>query len=271
LSLCLFQGKYRPTWKTMFAAIDDGLMLITILSLLTIAIGPLAQMVITTNLSGKLASILVAYLPDVRLLMLFVAMLVALAMGMGLPTPVAYVVVALVLAPFLQELGAPPLQAHFFVFYFAVFSTLTPPIAVGVLAAAKLANAGLLATARDSLKLAITTFIIPFGFVYHPEIMSFPNLTWSVLPPVITLVVLQWTTAVACFGYFTRPLTGLERWGFGLVCVLGFFAVISPGIMLSLIYAGLVVAGAIWVKFATLRYTEAARPEAAVEESRHRS
>ena len=259
LILCLFQGKYRPTWKAMFNSIDDGLVLITILSLLTIAVGPLAQMVITTNLSGKLASFLVAYLPDIKLLMLFVAMLVALAMGMGLPTPVAYVVVALVLAPFLTELGAPPLQAHFFVFYFAVFSTLTPPIAVSVLAAAKLANAKLLATARDSLKLAITTFIIPFGFVYHPEIMSFPNLTWDVLPPVITLLVLQWTTAVASFGYFTRPLTALERWGFGLVCGLGFFAVISQGVTLPLVFSGLVVAGAIWVKFASRWSGAAAR------------
>ncbi len=268
LILCLFQGKYRPTWKTMFNSIDDGLVLITILSLLTIAVGPLAQMVITTNLSGKLASFLVAYLPDIKLLMLFVAMIVALAMGMGLPTPVAYVVVALVLAPFLQELGAPALQAHFFVFYFAVFSTLTPPIAVGVLAAAKLANANLLATARDSLKLAITTFIIPFGFVYHPEIMSFPHLTWSVLPPVITLLVLQWTTAVACFGYFTRPLTAIERWGFGLVCVLGFFAVIAPGITLPLIFSGLVLAAAIWVKLAANWSAEAARLKALAEERR---
>ncbi len=258
LFLCLFQGKYRPTLKTMFYAVDDGLVLITILSLLTIAVGPLAQMVITTNLSGKLASMLVAYLPDVRLLMLIVAMFVALALGMGLPTPVAYVVVALVLAPFIQELGAPPLQAHFFVFYFAVFSTLTPPIAVGVLAAAKLADASFLATARDSMKLALTTFIIPFGFVYHPEIMSFPNLTWSVVPPVVTLLVLQWTTAVSCYGHFTRMLTALERWGFGLVSVLGFFAVLSPGVTLSLVFAGLVVAGAAWVKLAAARHTDAA-------------
>ena len=73
--------------------------------------------------------------PDSRFLMLSGAMVISLLLGMGLPTPVAYLVVALSLVPFLQGGGVEPLVAHFFVFYFAVFSTLTPPVAVSALAA----------------------------------------------------------------------------------------------------------------------------------------
>src|SRR3546814_13608527 len=111
-------------------------------------------------------------------------MVISLILGMGLPTPVAYIIVALAVVPFLQLLQVPPLQAHFFVFYFAVFSTLTPPVAVSVLAAAKLAGASQMDTAIDAMKLAATTFIIPFAFFYNPEPMSFPHTTSAGAPAV---------------------------------------------------------------------------------------
>ena len=95
-------------------------------------------------------------------------MFVSLLLGMGLPTPVAYLVVALSLVPFLMSAGVEPLIAHFFVFYFAVFSTLTPPLAISALAAAKVSGGTFVGT-YNSMKLMLTTFIIPFGFCYHPE------------------------------------------------------------------------------------------------------
>lgn len=229
LVLCLFQGKYRPTFKAFLVSVEDGIVLVALLSLLLIAIGPLGQVIMTTNLSGRLGVILVQMLPDTMIVLLLGAMVVSLIMGMGLPTPVAYVVVALALAPFIQELGVPALQAHFFVFYFAVFSTLTPPIAVSVLAAAKLSGASFLGTASDAMKLAVTTFIIPFAFVYHPELMSFPNLTWSVVPPLILVLVLQWTVSVAAYGYFRRDLNTIERGAFTVVSLAGFAAIVGEG------------------------------------------
>jgi TRAP-type uncharacterized transport system fused permease subunit len=229
LALCLFQGRYRPTPREFIESLDEGLVLITLLSLLLVAIGPLGQVILTTNLSGRLGAVLVEVLPDTTLLLLAGAMVVSLCLGMGLPTPVAYVVAALAMAPFIQELGVAPLQAHFFVFYFAVFSTLTPPVAVGVLAAAKLADARFLATAADAMRLALTTFIIPFGFVYHPALMSFPNLTWAVLPPVVLLLLLQLTSSVLCYGYFLRDLNAYERAAFGAVTLAGFIALVHTG------------------------------------------
>lgn len=229
LGLSLFQGKYRPKMKAVLAALEEGLTLVALLSLLLIAVGPLGQVIMTTNLSGRLGAILAQMLPDTTIILLLGAMVVSLVMGMGLPTPVAYVVVALALAPFIQELGVPALQAHFFVFYFAVFSTLTPPIAVSVLAAAKLSQASFLGTALDAMKLAVTTFIIPFAFVYHPELMSFPNLTWSVVPPLVLVLVLQWTVSTAAYGYFRRNLTTIERGAFTFVSLAGFAALVSEG------------------------------------------
>ncbi|MCP5374190.1 MAG: TRAP transporter fused permease subunit, partial [Hyphomicrobiales bacterium] len=209
--MCVFQGKYRPNGRQIFEAVEEGFYLVAVLSLLLIAIGPLGQVMLTTNLSGRLGSVLVQYLPDAQLPLLLGAMVVSLILGMGLPTPVAYIIVALALVPFMQQIGVPPLQAHFFVFYFAVFSTLTPPVAVSVLAAAKLAGASFLSTAWDSMKMAMTTFIIPFAFVFSPELMSFPHLTWKVLPAVLEVLAIQWTVSIAAYGYVFRPLAGWER------------------------------------------------------------
>ncbi|NQV83223.1 MAG: TRAP transporter fused permease subunit, partial [Rhodospirillales bacterium] len=175
----MLQREYRPTRRQLYEAVEEGFYLVSILSLLLIAIGPLGQVMLTTNLSGRLGAALIQYLPDTQLILLIGAMVVSLILGMGLPTPVAYIIVALALVPFMQQIGLPPLQAHFFVFYFAVFSTLTPPVAVSVLAAAKLADASFLNTAADAIKIALTTFIIPFAFVFFPELMSFPHMTWA--------------------------------------------------------------------------------------------
>ncbi|APX89042.1 hypothetical protein BV394_04285 [Brevirhabdus pacifica] len=222
LVLCLFQGRYRPTLAKLYEAIEEGLTLVAILSLLLVAVGPLGQIMLTTNLSGRLGIMLIQYLPDSQILMLLGAMAVSLVLGMGLPTPVAYIIVALALVPFMQQIGIPPLQAHFFVFYFAVFSTLTPPVAVSVLAAAKLADASFLGTAKDSMKIALTTFVIPFAFVYSPELMTFPSFSWAVIPAIAEVLYIQWALSTASYGYLFRHLSGLERLGFAVASLAAF-------------------------------------------------
>ncbi|MHA7852018.1 TRAP transporter permease [Roseovarius sp.] len=239
LGLAMFQGKYRPKWTRLYSAMEEGFYLVAILSLLLIAVGPLGQVMLTTNLSGRLGAVLVQYLPDSQLLLLLGAMCVSLVLGMGLPTPVAYLIVALALVPFMQQIGVPPLQAHFFVFYFAVFSTLTPPIAVSVLAAAKLADASFLKTAGESMKIALTTFIIPFAFVFSPELMTFPNLTWAVVPPLLEVLLIQLTVSIACYGHVFRNLRGWERWTIGLAAFAGFLGMTDQGNIFFLAQAAL--------------------------------
>ena len=222
LAFAMLQGKFRPTGKQLYDAVQEGFYLVAILSLLLIAVGPLGQVMLTTNLSGRLGSALIQYLPDTQLILLLGAMVVSLILGMGLPTPVAYIIVALALVPFMQQIGIPALQAHFFVFYFAVFSTLTPPVAVSVLAAAKLGDATFLSTARDSMKIAMTTFIIPFAFVFSPELMSFPNMTMGTIIAIIEVIFVQVAVSVASYGFLFRSLNGVERSGYAFIALAGF-------------------------------------------------
>lgn len=262
LGLGLLQGAHRPRWAAVVSAFRDALSMAAILSLLLIAIGPLGQVFLTTNLSNRLGTILILILPNSELLLLIGAAVLALFLGMGLPTPVAYIVVALALVPFLQQLGVDPLMAHFFVFYFACYSALTPPVAVAALAAAKIAKAGFLETARDAMKLMLTTFVIPFAFVYYPSLMSFPHLTWEVLVPLVTCLLLQWTVSVTCYGYFRRDLSTVERWAFGVISVAGYGALCDRGIYSNILFGALLAAMSVYIFLTSkkLRPVPTARP-----------
>jgi len=238
LALAMFQGRYRPSVRQLGLALEEGLELMALLALLLIAIGPLGQAFLTTNLSGRLGTYLVAVLPDNSLILLIGAAILSLILGMGLPTPVAYLVVALALVPFLQQLGVKALLAHYFVFYFAVYSALSPPVAVAALAGAKLAGAGFWETCRESMKLAATTFIIPFAFVYRPQLLAFPAVGWDVVPPILEILLIQWTSSIALFGYFRRRLGTAERWLFGALTLLGYWAMVTEALHSTFIFAG---------------------------------
>jgi TRAP-type uncharacterized transport system fused permease subunit len=77
----------------------------------------------------------------------------------------------MLLAPAITDVGVPAIAAHFFVFYFGLASFLTPPVAIASYAAASLAKADLKETSIAGLKLGLSAFIIPFYFIYNPEIL----------------------------------------------------------------------------------------------------
>jgi TRAP transporter 4TM/12TM fusion protein len=228
LVLSAFQGPFRPTLKGMRAAMIEGFTLVSLLALLLIAIGPLGQAFQTTNLSGKLGIWLIGVLPDSKILLLIGAAVLSIVLGIGLPTPVAYLIAALAVVPFMIQIGIAPLQAHYFAFYFAIYATLSPPVAESVLAAAKLSGAGFWETGLHAMKLAATTFIIPFAFVFNPELMAFPNVSLKMAWAVTEVLVVQLTTSVVLYGYFIRTLGWLENLGFLAAVLLGYTAIMRP-------------------------------------------
>lgn len=247
LALSLLQGRYRPKLKNLYAAFQEGLMLVSVLSLLLIAIGPLGQAFQTTNLSGKLGVWLITILPDSQIVLLIGAAILSIVLGIGLPTPVAYLIASLAVVPFMIQIGTAPLQSHYFVFYFAVYATLSPPVAESVLAAAKLSGAGFWDTGMHAMRLAATTFIIPFAFVFNPELMAFPNFSWKMGWAVVEVLIVQWTSSIFLYGYFRRSLTVVERLGSFVVVLLGYTAIMRPEIVFTYLVLGSTVGLMAWV------------------------
>ena len=238
LALSAFQGPYRPSLGQLGGALEEGHEMMATLALLLIAIGPLGQAFLTTNLSGRLGSFLISVLPGNSVVLLIGAAILSLILGMGLPTPVAYLVVALALVPFLQQLGVKPFLAHYFVFYYAVYSALSPPVAVAALAGAKIAGASLWETGKESMRLAANTFIIPFAFVYRPQLLDFPNVGWNVVPPLLEVLLVQWCTSIALYGYFRRRLHAIEKAAFFGLTALGYWAMVTESIHSTYIFTG---------------------------------
>jgi len=106
-----------------------------------------------------------------QFLALFVTMLLAVLLGMGMPAVPAYINVALLMGPVLAGLGISIFSANMFIFYFAVASAITPPVAVAAFAAASITKAEPMATGFSAVKAGIVMFVIPFVFALYPEIL----------------------------------------------------------------------------------------------------
>lgn len=102
---------------------------------------------------------------------LFVTMLLAILLGMGMPAVPAYINVTLLMGPVLAGLGISVFAANMFIFYFAVASAITPPVALAAFAAASITKAEPMSTGFSAVRSGIVMFIIPFVFALYPEIL----------------------------------------------------------------------------------------------------
>jgi TRAP transporter 4TM/12TM fusion protein len=229
LVIWALNGKYRVTVREVLAGIATGLELVVVLAILILLIGPLAQSFQTTGLSNNFGVYLALLVPNSKFLILLIAALVAMILGMGLPTPIAYLASVLAMGSFLIQVGnVDALEAHFFLFYFAVFSTITPPVAVGALAASKIANVSYWYVGGQSLKIALAMFILPFLFVYNPELLAFPKLSWQLGVVFVLVALVQWCISCAQFGHMFRRLGLAERAILFLVGAGGFVSLLFP-------------------------------------------
>lgn len=132
-----------------------------------IIVGTLVQ----TGMALRLQRWLLDMAGDSLLVTLIGAMLLTIILGMGMPTAAAYLVSAILVAPALQEFGVPALAAHLFVFYFAILSMVTPPVALAGYAAAGLSGANLWTTGWIAFLIAVPGFLIPYAFVFDQGVL----------------------------------------------------------------------------------------------------
>ena len=106
-----------------------------------------------------------------QLLALSLTMVLAVILGMGMPAVPAYINAALLMGPMLVGLGLATFTAHMFIFYFAVASAITPPVALAAFAASSITNADPMKTGFSAVKSGIVMFTIPFVFAIYPELL----------------------------------------------------------------------------------------------------
>jgi TRAP transporter 4TM/12TM fusion protein len=132
-----------------------------------IVVGVCGQTGFALNVARAIISIGKTHL----MLTLFFTMVTCMVLGMGLPSIPSYLITATIAAPALVELGIPDIAAHMFCFYFAMFANLTPPVALASFAAAGLSGGDPMKTGWQSVRLALAGFIVPFMFIYNPQLL----------------------------------------------------------------------------------------------------
>jgi TRAP transporter 4TM/12TM fusion protein len=158
----------RAVYATLHGSLREVLQLIAVCASAGIVAGAIG----VTGVGGRFANILLELAGASAFLAMLFAMVVAIILGMGVPTTAAYAIAAAVVAPGLTRLGVAPLVAHMFIFYFAVLSAITPPVALASFAAASMAGAEMWRTSVIAVKFALATFIVPFMFWISPALLG---------------------------------------------------------------------------------------------------
>ncbi|MGQ7246562.1 TRAP transporter permease [Halomonas sp. V046] len=210
-----------------------GTMSIQIIAVCACA-GLIVGVIALTGVGARFSSLLLGLAGVSQLLALVFAMLISILLGMGMPTTAAYAVAASVVAPGLIDIGIQPLVAHFFVFYFAVVSAITPPVALASYAAAGISGDNAMGTSVASFKIGLAAFIVPFMFFYSPAMLmegSWLQILRVGATATIGIVLLSATVQAWFFG----PVKAWQR----LVMLVGAMFLIYGGIYTDL--AGLAI------------------------------
>lgn len=163
-----------------------------------------------TGIGLRMSGLIIELSQGSLFLALLLTALGSVVLGMGLPTTAAYVVLAALGAPALETLGVPLLGAHLFIFYFGCISNVTPPVSLAAFAAAGISGSPPIRTALYAAMLAGAGFIVPFMFVYGPELLLVGP-PMDILLATVTALIGVTSLAAGGVGYARAHLAGWER------------------------------------------------------------
>jgi len=255
------QKETRPTPAKILRAFEETgrtmLDIAAIVALAGVVIGALQLSAIAFKLSMLLVSISGGH----ALLLLTLTAVGCLFLGLPLPTTVVYIMLAVLAAPALVQVGIPPLAAHLFLFYFGMISLITPPDCLPVYVAAAIAKADFWKTGWLGMRLAIAAYIVPFIFAFHPALILMGTVA-EIVVSVVAASIGVFFLGAACAGYLFRALPWWKCGLFGAAALLLLLPKWS-GAALALDAAGLAL-GVIIILWEWNRSAAAAtRPESA--------
>ena len=191
----------------------------------------------SSGLGIRLSSILLDVSGGNQFLLLLLTAVASFILGMGMTSIPCYLVLVMLIAPALAQLGVVPIAAHLFVFYWGLISFLTPPVAVAAYVAAGISGGSPMKTGFIAMRLGIVKYVVPFLFVYNPSLLMI-GATGGIILTLITGIIGVSILSIGMEGFFLQRLNLLER---ALFIVGGFLALMPPEEYASVIYAGVIL------------------------------
>jgi TRAP transporter 4TM/12TM fusion protein len=205
-------GMLHPETRTSFRRLTEEMRetgrIILELIVITAMAGIIIGLLQLTGLGSNI-SLLLTEVQNLVFLLILTAV-ICIVLGMGMPSAVIYIVLSVIVAPALIEAGVATMSAHMFLFYFGMLSMITPPVCLAIMAAASVAGTPLWQTAWSGVRMGFIAYIVPFMFVYQPELVfegSAGAIAAVFAKSVIGVIVLCYAIA----GFMRHPLNVMER------------------------------------------------------------
>jgi TRAP transporter 4TM/12TM fusion protein len=198
--------------------------------------------IVLAGLGLKFSAVLVEFAGGQLFFTVILVTIISIVIGRGSSTTGSYIILAVVAAPALVHLGVDEVAAHLVVFYAACLSNVTPPVCVSAFAGAAIAGADPMKTGFAALKFGATLVLIPFSFVYVPELLLIgapAEIAWAALRYLLGYAVLA--MGIQQTEFLTGPISQWRRVGFIAAAIALLFPLL-PGIE----FAGFALAAIVW-------------------------
>ncbi|MDD4080671.1 MAG: TRAP transporter permease [Eubacteriales bacterium] len=223
--------------------------------------GIIAGMITLTGIGLKMGSGLTALAGGSLILLLVFTMISSIILGMGVPTTANYLITSTIMAPVVVRALAAYLPdvygaldalnpafailpAHLFTFYFGIIADITPPVALAAMAGAAIAKSDPLRTGIEATRLAIAAFLVPYIFVYSPQMLMLNAQWYEILQIAVTALIGMFGIGMAVEKYYESKLNILQQ----LMALAGGLLLIIPGLVTDLFGLALIILVVIWQK-----------------------
>ena len=237
LALSLLRSSSRMGPRKLIGAAVSASEAILPVALATATAGIIIGVVTLTGLGLKFSSFIISISGNNLLVALVLTMVSSLVLGMGLPTAAAYILVATLTAPALVSMGVDLMAAHMFVFYSAMLSSITPPVALAAFAAAAISREPPMRVSVVAVKYGFVAFLLPYFFVIEPRLLGEGSL-WEIAGVFVTSVIGILVLASVIQGQFVNRISLPVRVVLGVAAI----AILMPDAGYKFTGAAIVVA-----------------------------
>ena len=227
-SLFILIRERRLPWREIFSALEQGSITAVPVAMACASAGIVIGVVSLTGIGVRFTQMVMHLSGNVLWLAGLLTMIACIILGMGLPTTAAYIITAILGVPALVAMGVVPIAAHMFIFYFAIISFITPPVAISAYAASGIADTNAMKTGFLSFKLGLAGFIVPFLFLYSPSILLQGSLG-HIIADSFTAILGVTALAGSLMGWLFMDLSPLLR----LVLLASAIALIVPNVLVG--------------------------------------
>ncbi|MBT2215595.1 TRAP transporter permease [Virgibacillus dakarensis] len=235
--IAMFRKTTRLGPKKIVQALEEGTRSALGVAMACAMVGIIVGVASLTGFGLKMTTAILVLGQNTLILTLFFTMLASIILGMGLPSIPTYIITSSMAAPALVKFGVDPFVSHMFVFYFGILANLTPPVALAAFAGAGISGGDPNRTGFNSLKLAAAGILVPYVFVYSPELLMQGTSALEII----------WVTITAALGIIALG-AGLEGYlltdvhlPLRILAVIGAVTLVIPGLWTDMIGLGLLI------------------------------